>query len=130
MITDDKGRSRSLAIFYDAAFPFTDGGGQRRLYEVGRYMAAHGWKVHWYALKTWDGDPVQYRDGIVFYGLKGHTSFYRKNGKRGLREALSYGRAVLAARADFGSSIGGKCGAAIGSITPDGSGSGAGFSKS
>lgn len=103
MITDDKVRSRSLAIFYDAAYPFTDGGGQRRLYEVGRYMAAHGWRVHWYALKTWDGDAVQNRDGIVFYGLKGHTGFYRKNGKRGLRETLSYGRAVLTARTDFGS---------------------------
>lgn len=103
MLTGDKVGSRSLAIFYNAAYPFTDGGGQRRLYEVGRYMAAHGWRVHWYALKTWDGDPVQIRDGIVYYGLKGHTGFFRKNGKRGSREALSYGRAVLAARADFGS---------------------------
>jgi glycosyltransferase involved in cell wall biosynthesis len=103
IITDDKVRSRSLAIFYDAAYPFTDGGGQRRLYEIGRHMAAHGWRVHWYALKTWDGDPMQIREGIVYYGLKGHTGFYRKNGKRGLREALSYGRAVLTARADFGS---------------------------
>lgn len=103
MTTDDKIRSRSLAIFYDTAYPFTDGGGQRRLYEIGRHMAAHGWRVHWYALKTWDGDPVQIREGIVYYGLKGHTGFYRKNGKRGLREALSYGRAVLTARADFGS---------------------------
>lgn len=92
-----------MAIFYDAAYPFTNGGGQRRLYEVGRHMAAHGWKVHWYALKTWDGDSVQRCDGIVYYGLKGHTNFYRKNGKRGLKEALSYGIAVLAARADFGS---------------------------
>lgn len=103
MPTDDKPGTRSLAIFYDAAYPFTDGGGQRRLYEVGRHMAAHGWSVHWYALKTWDGDPVQTRDGIVYYGLKGHTRFYRGNGKRGLREALSYGRAVLTARKDFGS---------------------------
>jgi glycosyltransferase involved in cell wall biosynthesis len=103
MLTEDKLGSRSMAIFYDGAYPFTDGGGQRRLYEVGRHMAAHGWRVHWYALKTWDGDPVQVRDGIVYYGLKGHTGFYRNNGKRGIREALSYGRAVLRARADFGS---------------------------
>lgn len=103
MRADDKVGGRSLAIFYDAAYPFTDGGGQRRLYEVGRHMAAHGWKVHWYALKTWDGDPIQTREGIVYYGLNGHTHFYRKNGKRGLRQALSYGRAVLLARADFSS---------------------------
>lgn len=98
-----KVNNRSLAIFYDAAYPFTDGGGQRRLYEIGRHMAAHGWRVHWYALKTWEGDPVQIRDGIVYHGLRGHTRFYGNNGKRGLREAVSYGRAVLTARADFGS---------------------------
>lgn len=103
MLTDDKVNSCSLAIFYDAAYPFTDGGGQRRLYEVGRHMAAHGWRVHWYALKTWDGEAVQTRDGIVYYGLKGHTKFYGKDGKRGLHEALSYGLAVLTARKDFGS---------------------------
>ena len=95
--------SMRLAILYDAAYPFTDGGGQRRLYEVARHMAAHGWIVHWYPLKTWDGEPVQTRDRIVYYGLKGHTGFFRHNGKRGFREALSYGWAVLTAKADFGS---------------------------
>lgn len=103
MSKDDQVSGRSLAVFYDLAYPFIDGGGQRRLYEVARYMAAHGWIVHWYTLRTWDGDPVQIRDGIVYYGLKGHTGFYGKNGKRGLREALSYGWAVLTARAEFGS---------------------------
>jgi glycosyltransferase involved in cell wall biosynthesis len=99
----DKLRRRSLAIFYDAAYPFTDGGGQRRLYEVACHMAAHGWIVHWYALKTWDGDSVQIRDHIVYYGLKGHTALFRQNGKRRVREALSYGWAVLTAPANFGS---------------------------
>lgn len=102
MHRNGKVSGRSLAVFYDIAYPFTDGGGQRRLYEVARHLAAHGWVVHWYTLKTWDGDSVQIRDRIVYYGLKGHTSFYGKNGKRGLREALSYGRAILTARADFG----------------------------
>lgn len=98
----EKGAGRRLAIFYDAAYPFTDGGGQRRLYEVARHLAIQGWTVHWYALKTWDGDSVQVRDGIVYFGLKGHTKFYGPNGKRELKEALSYGFAVLTAKADFG----------------------------
>jgi len=99
----EKRTGRSLAIFYDAAYPFMYGGGQRRLYEVGRYMVRHGWTVHWYVLKTWDGPSTQVRDGIVYFGLKGHTQFYGRNGKRTLKEALAYGFAVLTAKADFGS---------------------------
>jgi glycosyltransferase involved in cell wall biosynthesis len=92
---------RRLAIFYDVAYPFIDGGGQRRIYEVARDLASRGWTVHWYALKTWDGDSIQVRDGIVYVGLKGDTQLYGRNGKRRLIEALSYGFAVLKVRADF-----------------------------
>lgn len=96
-------RGRSVAILYDVAYPFVYGGGQRRLYEVGRRMAALGWNVHWYPLKAWDGDCKLFRDGIVYQGLRGRTSLYGTNGKRAYAEALSYGRAVLTARVDFAS---------------------------
>lgn len=94
---------RSVAILYDVAYPFVYGGGQRRLYEVGSRMAALGWNVHWYALKTWDGDCTLLRDGIVYHGLREQTSLYGTDGKRSYAEALSYGRAVLTARVDFAS---------------------------
>src|SRR5437016_14382838 len=97
----EKPARRRLAIFYDVAYPFIDGGGQRRIYEVARDLASHGWTVHWYALKTWDGDSIQVRDGIVYVGLKGDTQLYGRNGKRRLIEALAYGFAVLKVRADF-----------------------------
>jgi glycosyltransferase involved in cell wall biosynthesis len=103
MPTSGNHHGRSMAVLYDLAFPFVDGGGQRRLYEVGRHMAALGWNVHWYPLKTWEGADQQIRNGIVYRGLHGCTGFYGANGKRTYAEALSYGRAVLTARVDFAS---------------------------
>jgi len=94
---------RSVAILYDTAYPFTYGGGQRRLYEVGRRMADLGWNVHWYPLKAWDGDCTLFRDGILYQGLRGRTNLFGTDGKRAYAEALSYGRAVLTARVDFAS---------------------------
>lgn len=101
MSLTDKVGGRSLAIFYDMAYPFTDGGGQRRLYEVGRRLVSGGWTVHWFALKTWEGDSIREQNGIVYFGLQGHTKVYGSNGKRSLREALSYGKAVLFEKTDF-----------------------------
>ena len=95
------GSVRSIAVLYDVAFPFVEGGGQRRLYEVARRLARRGHVVHWYALKTWDGPSVQERDGITYFGLDGRTALYSNDGKRSLSAAISYGNAILKARTSF-----------------------------
>lgn len=94
---------RRIALVYDVAYPFVDGGGERRMYEVGRRLAESGWDVHWYSLKVWGGDPIQRRDGITYHGLAGYTTLSREDGTRSRREALSFGRAILFCDASFSS---------------------------
>lgn len=94
-------KRRSIAIFYEVAYPFLAGGGERRLYEIGRRFAARGWTVHWYTLHHWDGPATQERDGITYYGLRGNTRFYGSDGKRSTRQAFSYAAAVLRCKAKF-----------------------------
>jgi glycosyltransferase involved in cell wall biosynthesis len=96
-------QQRSLAILYDAAYPFVDGGGQRRIFEIAKVFVATGWRVDWYALHTWDGAPRQERNGIVYHGIGRRVDFYGAGGRRNLRPALIYGRAVLLSGADFSS---------------------------
>ena len=90
-----------LALVYDVAYPFVEGGGQKRMYEIAQNFVAWGWDVHWYCLNTWDGDAVQHRGGITYHGLKGYTHLYIGDGTRSRRAAISFGRAVLLARAHF-----------------------------
>lgn len=97
------GKQRSLAILYDAAYPFVDGGGQRRIFEIAKAFVAAGWQVDWYAMHSWDGDPCQERGGIVYHGVGGPLHFYGADGRRSLRQALAYGRAILFSRAGFSS---------------------------
>jgi glycosyltransferase involved in cell wall biosynthesis len=91
----------SLALVYDAAYPFVEGGGQKRMFEVALRLAASGWKITWYALHTWDGPATIKAHGITYRGLKGDTEFYTESGRRSIREALSFGRAVWRARGDI-----------------------------
>jgi glycosyltransferase involved in cell wall biosynthesis len=92
---------RKLALVYDVAYPFVEGGGQKRMHDIARYFVKWGWKVDWYCLKTWEGAAVQLREGITFHGLKGFTQFYAGDGTRSARAALSFGRAVLFADVSF-----------------------------
>ena len=90
-----------LALVYDVAYPFVEGGGQKRMYEVARRFGGWGWDVHWYCLKTWEGAAVRQLGGITYHGLQGHTNFYASDGTRSRRAALSFGRAVLFADVRF-----------------------------
>lgn len=92
---------RSIALVYDVAYPFVEGGGQKRMFEVASRLAASGWAVTWYALHTWDGPATTKVHGITYRGLAGETKFYTASGRRSIREALSFGRAAWRARAEI-----------------------------
>ena len=46
---------KRLAILYDCPFPFIQGGGQKRLFEIAQFHLRNDWEVEWYALKFWEG---------------------------------------------------------------------------
>ncbi len=85
----------SIAIIYDVSYPFVEGGGQKRLFEVGRRLVSRGWNVDWYCFKTWKGNDILIHEGINYYGLPGYSNMYTANGRRSIKEAVSFGWAVL-----------------------------------
>jgi glycosyltransferase involved in cell wall biosynthesis len=90
----NKSDEKKLAILYDCPYPFVQGGGQKRLYEVGRALINQGWKVDWYPLKFWEGEPNLNCGGIMYRSIGNRKQLYRKDGKRSILEALYYGKQV------------------------------------
>lgn len=72
------------------------------MYEVASRLSRRGWKVTWYALKSWTGPNDLIVDGIIYCGLDGDTQLYTKSGRRSIREALSFGKAVWRVRRRIG----------------------------
>jgi len=84
----DRGK---LAIVYDCPYPFVQGGGQKRLFEIARRLHSVGWDIHWYSLRCWDGEDTIDHSGITYHGVGRCVRLYGEDGKRDLREALYFG---------------------------------------
>jgi len=82
-------------MVYDLAYPFIEGGGQRRLYEVALRLAERGWQVTWYCFQAWDGPATRRERGIEYRGLPGFVPLYTASGRRSIKEALSFGLQCL-----------------------------------
>ena len=85
---------KRLAILYDCPFPFIQGGGQRRLFEIAQYHLAHDWEVEWYALKFWEGPDKIRHEGIIYNSVGKWTELYDSAGKRRLWETIYYGAMI------------------------------------
>lgn len=86
---------RSIGVFYDVAYPFVEGGGQKRIYEIATRLSKDKFSISWYCLKAWDGPDVYIRNGIRYVAIGQHHVLYTKTGRRSIREAISYGFAAL-----------------------------------
>lgn len=87
-----------IHIVYDVSYPFVEGGGQKRIYEIAKRLVTRGWEVRWFTFKTWDGASDIVQDGIRYIGLDGYVPLYAADGRRSPREALAFGRAVWSRR--------------------------------
>jgi L-malate glycosyltransferase len=83
-----------IAYVYDAVYPYQIGGVEKRIFEMGRRLAARGHEIHIYGLRTWSGDPSFYRDGMWYHGVGQKRPFYHK-GRRSVSEAVYFGYNVL-----------------------------------
>jgi glycosyltransferase involved in cell wall biosynthesis len=91
MTERSKGR---IALLYDCTYPHVAGGGQKRLFEVFRRLAADGWEVDWYGLKWWQGEETEEVAGIRFIPVAQPVPLYGANGKRSIAQTLHYGKAI------------------------------------
>jgi len=72
-----------IAFVYDAIYPWVKGGAEKRIYELGIRLAAHGNEVHVFGVKWWDGNAVIKMDGMVLHGVCGRREMYI-NGRRSI----------------------------------------------
>lgn len=79
-----------ICIVHEAAYPFTFGGGQRRLYEIGRRLVHIGWHVDWLTFQSWKGSSTLTHDGINYIGLQSAPRFFNRSGNRSMIQPLIF----------------------------------------
>ena len=85
-----------IALVYDALYPFTTGGAEKRYHELGRRLAARH-EVHFVSWQHWQGPPRMENDGLSYHGVGRPVAFYGEDGKRRIREAISFAGHLLRA---------------------------------
>jgi len=85
---------QKIAFVYDAIFPYVTGGAEKRFFEVGKRLAAEGYDVHFYGMKSWNGADVIKENGMTLHGIMRNESLYTKQGKRSIGEAFRFGLAA------------------------------------
>lgn len=93
---------KRMLVVYDVAYPFVEGGGQRRLYEVAKRLVAKKFEVEWVCFRTWNDGPQELCcDGIKYIGLPGYRGLYRADGARRKLEPFEFLSALIRSRVKF-----------------------------
>lgn len=79
-----------VAFVYDALYPDTKGGVERRVWELARQLRSAGHSVDLLVPQFWDGDPVIERDGVTIRGVCPARPLYRDSGRRALLPSLRH----------------------------------------
>jgi glycosyltransferase involved in cell wall biosynthesis len=77
-------------------YPFTTGGAEKRYCELGRRLAARH-EVHFVSWQHWQGLPRIEANNVFYHGVGRPLSFYGDDGKRRIREAVSFAGHLLRA---------------------------------
>ncbi len=83
-----------IAFVYDAVYPWIKGGAEKRIYELGKRLAAEGNEVHIFGVKWWDGSEVIENEGMMLHGVCEPLELY-VNGRRSIAEAMIFSIKLL-----------------------------------
>jgi glycosyltransferase involved in cell wall biosynthesis len=78
-----------IAIVYDAIYPWVKGGGEKRIYELGKRLVSRGHEVHLFGIKWWNGSDIIEKDGMVLHGVCKKMALY-VNDRRSIYEAIIF----------------------------------------
>lgn len=78
----------NIAYVSDVVYPFVMGGAEKRIYEMGRRLAAHD-EVHVFGIKWWDGNKDIDLDGLHLHGICKPLSLYAGE-RRSFQEAVRF----------------------------------------
>lgn len=78
-----------IGFVYDAIYPDTIGGVEKRIYEIGTRLVRQGHEVHLFGMKYWNGPDIIVRDGLVLHGVMPACPLY-VSGRRRIIPAIIY----------------------------------------
>ncbi|MGD2061592.1 MAG: glycosyltransferase family 4 protein [Acidimicrobiia bacterium] len=77
-----------IALVNDLLYPFFKGGVEKRVYDIGRRLAAEGHDVHLVGSKAWDGPRETTQEGMTLHGVRSSTKMHNGTGRRSIWQAL------------------------------------------
>jgi len=83
-----------VAFVSDAVHPFNEGGKERRLWEISRWLARAGYHVDVYTMNWWRGPKTIEVDGVSFHAVCKFHPLYRGT-HRSTLQAILFGVATL-----------------------------------
>lgn len=83
-----------IAFVYDLIYPYSKGGVEKRIRDLGYQLAARGHDVHIYGTKQWDGPDDMESDGLHLHGVRGSAPRHTKNGARSIAQAVIFACAL------------------------------------
>ena len=83
-----------IAFVYDAIYPWVTGGAERRFHELAQRLRKRH-DVHLVGWQWWDGPSTLERDGVTLHGIGRAPALYGDDGKRTVREAVSFSARLL-----------------------------------
>ncbi|MGH2489635.1 MAG: glycosyltransferase family 4 protein [Candidatus Limnocylindria bacterium] len=95
-MSDRYRRRLKIAYVYDALYPHLMGGAERRFHELAQRLADRH-DVHYITWTFWDGPSETTRDGVVLHGVGTPERMYGADGKRTVREAISFAARIMPA---------------------------------
>ena len=83
-----------IALVNDTVYPYSKGGGEKRVWGIGRLLAQRGHEVHWYGMKHWDGEDVIVSEGVYLHGVCPVQELYT-DGRRSIKTAIYFACKLL-----------------------------------
>ncbi|HIH38154.1 glycosyltransferase [Candidatus Woesearchaeota archaeon] len=65
-----------IGIVYDAVYPYSIGGVEKRIYELAMRLCSH--EVHLFGMKYWPGSPQRTKGHITYHGVSPAVPMYKK----------------------------------------------------
>jgi glycosyltransferase involved in cell wall biosynthesis len=84
-----------IAFVYDAVYPESKGGVEKRVWELARRLARRGHQVHLLVPKAWEGPERLEREGVVLQGVCRARPLYNARGRRALWPAVAHAVGVF-----------------------------------
>lgn len=80
----------NIAFAYDCIYPFSHGGGEKRIWELARRLAARGHRVSILGQKWWEGDDTLVREGVRIVGVAPFRPLFNAAGHRSFSQPVFY----------------------------------------